>query len=164
MLTGADRGAFLAQHVELRDDGFLIRKNGHFASKPIRGERFLVAGRQFETEAVRRYLEIGEWRPLPKRRTGKGACSAADRKRADERLLALMADEPGFGVRALARALGLTHPCVSRRITRLKQIGMVSRDDDRWQVERPTVARCASWVPALKVRERGEDRNVMRFG
>jgi hypothetical protein len=40
-LTGATRVDFVAEHVELRPDGSLARKQGHFAGKPIVGERFL---------------------------------------------------------------------------------------------------------------------------
>jgi hypothetical protein len=163
MLTNGQRAAFLEDHVEPRA-GALVRRSGHFAGKPIQGDRFLVGGRQFETAAVRRYLATGTWRPLPKRRTGKAACSLADRRAADDKLMALMREQPRAGVRQLARALGLSHSCVSRRITRLKAAGRVDRVDERWAIDEPVATRCAPWVPALQVRERGEDLSVQRYG
>jgi hypothetical protein len=168
-LTGSWRAAFLAQHVELRQDGELVRRGGHFAAKPIKGERFLVAGRQFETAAVKSYLKTGSWSPprLQGRRKGGGYVSANDNRAADARLMALMAEQPEAGVRQLAAMLGVSHPAISRRIGKLKAIGMASRDDGQWLVDAPNVkTQCDPWVPSLRVKVRGydEDCSVCRYG
>jgi hypothetical protein len=166
MLTNGQRAVFLDQHVALADNGSLIRRSGHFVNKPIVGERFLVAGRQFETAAVKDYLQTGSMSPprLQGRRKGGGYVSREACKLADDRLLALIAERPTAGVRALAQGLGMSHPAISRRLARLKAMGVVDRVGGRWRLEAPRA--CPPWVPPLRVKMQREDADtsLRRFG
>jgi hypothetical protein len=164
MLTNGQRAQFVEAHVALRGDGSLVRRHGHFIDKPITGQRFLVDGRQFETASVRQYLATGAWPSLSQRRKGGGYVTRVDRKLADDRLKALMIERPRAGVRELAATLGLSHPCVSRRIRLLKMAGLVDRVDGAWTIEEPVAARCRPWLQPLTIRQRGEDLSVARYG
>jgi hypothetical protein len=57
------------------------------------------------------------------------------RRVADEQLLECLRAHPTAGVCELAALLGVGHPSVSRRTTRLKTIGRVDRVEGRWVVE-----------------------------
>jgi hypothetical protein len=59
MLTAGERATFIVEHMRLDADGALRRRNGHHAIRPITGERFMVAGRQFETVSVKLFLTTG---------------------------------------------------------------------------------------------------------
>jgi hypothetical protein len=160
----------VAECVRLDAEGALIRTRGHFASKPIASARFTATigetRLQFDAERVKQYLSTGRWRPLPKRRKGGGYVSKEANQLADQRLLAVVAEFPTLGVRKLAELVGVSHPCISRRISRLKQVGIVARVDGEWQVERPVATQCERWVPELRIRRPGldEDCSLTRYG
>jgi hypothetical protein len=65
MLTASERDAFLIEHVALNETGAPVRRAGHFALKPITGQRFLVCGRQFDTGSVKVFLATGQWPCTP---------------------------------------------------------------------------------------------------
>jgi hypothetical protein len=55
-----------------------------------------------------------------------------------------MRNWPQAGVREVAKALGVTHPVVSRRIAKLKACGLASvTDDGTWDA--PKLAQCPPW-------------------
>jgi DNA-binding transcriptional ArsR family regulator len=88
---------------------------------------------QVETNKVKTMLATGRWPLAPNRRnrTGKnGARIASSRHHADEKLFALMRERPMAGVSQLARALGVSHSVLSRRIAKMKEGGLVARADD----------------------------------
>jgi hypothetical protein len=128
----------------------------------------LVDGRQFETATVKRFLRTGRWPQRPNRRNQtrlNGPRRASERRAADKRLLALMAKRPKAGVRQLAAALNLTHPCVSRRIMRLKALGLVIHDETGWTIETQP-AQCAPWVLSVSnyTRRETHEEAGRRFG
>jgi hypothetical protein len=146
----ARRDAIVARAIRVGDDGSLVRASGRFFGKPIAAERFVVtiAGVQFrfDRERVRTFLKTGHWPRLPARKKGGGYCSPAANRAADDRLLMLMRERPEAGVRALAQVLGLSHPAVSRRIARLKTLGLVARVDGAWVIEEPVKLFAPPWV------------------
>jgi hypothetical protein len=140
--------------VRLNADGSLVRIAGHFSGKRITNGRFnaTMGGVtfQFDSERVKAFLSIGQWRPLPKRRKGGGYVSRDDNRAADAKLMTLMAERPTAGVRELAQALGVSHPAVSRRIGRLKAMGLVRCNGAGWEVgiSDPNHT-CAPWVKPI---------------
>jgi len=168
MLTMEQRSRFIIEHVAITDSGALVRITGHLKNKPIVGERFLTAGRQLETAAVREYLSTGQWPCRPNRRNRerkRGAETKAAREAADHRLVTLMRQRPGAGVRELAALIGMSHPCVSRRVARLKLLGMIDHDSGLWSIEAPFTPRTV-WVRPISafVKPREEHWTVQRFG
>jgi hypothetical protein len=172
MLAG-EREAFIREHVMIDADGKLVRRNAKFGGlKPIAAARFLVAGRQLETAAVKMFLATGRWPRRPNKRNGdrnggrrNGALSPAERRGADARLMALMRKRPNAGVRQLAGEIGMTHSCVSRRLTRLKTLGAVDHDGGGWTVEAPAQPN-QPWIRGIDafMRRDTSDGAPARFG
>jgi hypothetical protein len=123
--------------------------NSQYSGKPVKGDRIAItlngAMRRVEAALVTRFLATGTWPPPSNRRCGKRPTAEGSRI-ADAKLIELMAKHPTLGVRQLARTLNVTHPGVSRRITRLKEVGVVSRIDGAWVVDLPVVGHCQSWL------------------
>jgi hypothetical protein len=101
----------------------------------------------------------------PQRARKRGAETLAARKPADHRLMAMMRSQPEAGVRQLAAMVGVSHPCVSRRIARLKALGMVDHDGGAWAVEAPA-APTVPWMRGIGdfVRHVSHEGAPARFG
>jgi hypothetical protein len=143
-------------HIRLKRDGTLVRRDGHFAGKSITSARFMCVidgvQFQFETSKVKTFLRTGNWSRRPNRRNPSGQNgprTAADRRRADDKLLRLMARRPKATVCELAEAFKVTHPVLSRRIHRLKEMGLVSHGPAGWEVELLAAPKCTPWLRPL---------------
>jgi hypothetical protein len=128
----------------------------------------LVANRQFETSVVKAFLKTGCWPMRPNRHNWtrrNGPRTAKARKVADDKVMRLMAKKPLIGVRQLAHALNLTHPTVSRRIMRMKELGLVDHGPNGWEVETAQSAQCAPWVSSVsKYLRQPVDGLLPRYG
>jgi hypothetical protein len=120
---------------------------------------------------VKGYLKTGVWASRPNKRNGRtGNITKAAREASDVRLMALMAERPKARVIELAAALGVSHPCVSRRATRLKMAGLVSLGPSGWVVSdlldgKPYAV--TPWLELFPLRVRSQDEingHVARYG
>jgi hypothetical protein len=95
------------------------------------------ATRRVDVGKVKTFLTTGRWPKLPKRRNAVGARTPAASKIVDSKIIQAMRERPGAGVRELAQALKMAHPSVSRRIVKLKMLGVVDHDEQGWVIEAP---------------------------